>query len=109
MFFNVEMHIVGVKRVGAWPEHGRKPPAGRQPHRVDIGRFGRAGLTLNRDAPLVHERNCNEVDGQPFAMSANLAACHAVSTATSKPGPVSIEPTFEPSVAAPNGATIRRT
>ena len=87
MLFDIKMHVVGVERVGAGTENGREPAAGGRPDRAEVRRFVRGGLSLNEDAPLVGERDGNEIDGQAFGVSADLGAGDAVLSAAIIAGP----------------------
>ena len=78
MLLDIEMHVVGVEGVGAGTQNGREPAAGGCPYSAEVGRFVRAGLPLDEDAPLVGERDGNEIDRQPFGVSADLGAGDAV-------------------------------
>jgi hypothetical protein len=78
MLSDVEVQVVGVKRVGARTQDGREPAASRRPHGAEIGGFVRAGLPLDQDPTVVRERDRNEIDRQPTAMGANLRAGDAV-------------------------------
>ena len=78
MLFDVEVHIVGVERVGARTQDGREPAASGRPYGADKGRFVRACLPLDQDPTLVRERDRNEIDRQPMAMGADLGAGDAV-------------------------------
>ena len=53
--FDVEMHVVGVERVGARPENSGEPAASRGAYRAKIRGFVRARLPLDEEAPLVSE------------------------------------------------------
>ena len=81
MLFNVEVHVVGVERVGAWTQNRREPAAGRRPYRAEVGRFVRARLPLDEDSPLVRERDRDEIDRQSFGVSADPCARDAVLSA----------------------------
>ena len=73
MLLDVEVHVVGVKRVRAGTEDGGEPPASRRPYRAKVGRFVRASLPLNEDTPFVGERDRHEVDRQSLAWALILA------------------------------------
>jgi hypothetical protein len=75
---DIEVHVAGVERVGAWPENGGEPAASRRPHGAKVRGFVRARLPLDEEAPFIREGDRHEVHGQPVAMGADLGACDPV-------------------------------
>ena len=75
---DIEMHVGGVEGVRARTQNRREPAAGRRPYRAEVGRFVRARPPLDRNAPLVRERDRNEIDRQSLRVSADLAPSHAI-------------------------------
>ncbi len=82
MVLGIEVHMVGVKRIGARPEHSRKPTASRCPRRPDIRRFIRAILMHQRDAPLVRKPYRDNIYRDPFGVGADLTVRKVIPIAT---------------------------
>ena len=78
----IEVHMVGVKRIGARPEHRRKPTASRCPRPPDIRRFIGAILMLPRDAPLVRKPYREKIYRDPFGVGTDLAVRKVIPIAT---------------------------
>src|SRR5271154_5220895 len=80
MAFSVDVRMVDVKRIGARPEHRRKPTAGRRARRPNLGHFVGAILTFPHDTPLVRKSG-DEIYCDPFGVGADLAARKAIAIA----------------------------
>jgi hypothetical protein len=78
MQLDVQVYVVGVEGVRAWPQNRREPAAGRGPYRAEVGSFLRARLPLDEDPALVRERDRREIDRQPLGVSADLGPGDAV-------------------------------
>ena len=109
MQLDVEVYVVGVEGVRAWPQNRREPATGRRSYRVEVGRFLRARLPLDENPPLVRERDRHEIHRQSMAMSADLGPGHAVLSAAIIARTSMIAATLACSVASPSGWTMRRT
>jgi hypothetical protein len=78
MRFSVEVHVVGVKGVGAGSQNGREPAARCPPYGAKKGRFVRPTLPLDKDSSLVGKRDLHEVDGKTLGVRADLGSGYAV-------------------------------